>query len=59
MIPLKPSSLRSRPVMIGLLSVAGSPESSSAGKLRCAVMIMSMPCAMAALNGGASICSHC
>ena len=45
--------------MIGLLSVAGSPESSRAGKARCAVMIMSMPCAMAALNGGASSCSHC
>ena len=45
--------------MIGLLSVAGLPESSSAGNDRCAVMIMSICSLIAALKGGASIDSHC
>src|SRR6478736_5673241 len=45
--------------MIGLLSVAGLPESSRAGKDRCAVMIMSICSLIAALKGGASIDSHC
>lgn len=45
--------------MIGLLSVAGLPESSSAGNDRWAVMIMSICSLIAALKGGASMASHC
>ena len=59
MTPLKPSSWRRMPVRIGLLSVAGSPEGSSAGTTRCPLMIMSAPALIAALNGGASVRSHC
>ena len=44
--------------MIGLDSVAGSPDGSSAGTEMCAVMIASTPASMAAWNGGASSCSH-
>ena len=44
--------------MIGLDSVAGSPDGSSAGTWMCAVMIASIPASTAAWNGGLSIVSH-
>ncbi len=44
---------------MGRERVAGSPESSRAGTIRWAVMIESMPAAIAARNGGASSFSHC
>lgn len=44
---------------MGRESVAGSLLGSSAGNWMCAVMIESMPAAIAARNGGASVSSHC
>ena len=58
MIPLKPSSSRSRPVRIGRLSVAGRPSvGSSAGSRMCEDITASMPAAIAARNGTSSTAS--
>jgi hypothetical protein len=52
--PSNPSSSRSSPVRILCDIVAGTPGS-MAGITTCAVMIVSTPAAMSALNGGRSI----
>lgn len=44
---------------IGRDSVAGSSAGSRAGTTMCAVMIESMPAAIAARNGGSSSSAHC
>ena len=55
MRPLNFSSLRSSPVRIGRLSVAGMPGvGSRAGSTMCDDMTASTPAAMAALNGTSS-----
>jgi hypothetical protein len=55
MAPSKSIRLRSSPVRIGLDSVAGRPEPSSAGTTMWAVMIDSTPASIAASNGGRSM----
>ena len=52
-VPVKPSSARSRPVVIGALTVARA-VGSRAGTSRCPVMTARVPAAIAAANGASS-----
>ena len=57
--PSKPSSVRSRPVRMGRLSVAGSPSvGSSAGRRMCVDMTASIPAAIVASKGTSSTASR-
>ena len=57
--PENPSSVRSSPVSIGRLSVAGSPSvGSSAGRRMWVDMTASIPAAITALNGTSSTASR-